>query len=330
MSANPGADEALLASYFPLNWCKTQLGKSEVDRHWLYLVAFDERASKWKPELISRLAAMEAVLSTDRLAEAKRADLAGKLRTYDQWQDMMAELFEARVLAQQARSVVYAPRYPGMGPDFGCTLDSRDIQIEVTVLRGTATYRREERFREQLESRLYQRPSGTVLNVACDWMQCDEDETLVYRTIRRWLKGQPSIGEHSLSTPRGELRLYVQTTDRAPSHTFVLGQIRRVYGTETDASQIVAKVKAKTRQLAAGAPAVVVLYPSALLFAWEMAEFLEDNQHEIFELHPRLSAVVFPEASAGQQRRMVRHNPWAALPLTDAEEVALSSWKTNM
>ncbi len=306
-----------------------QLERCDVDRHWLYLVAFDDRASKWKPDLISRLAAFEAVLSEDQLAEAKRADLAGKLRTDDQWQDMMAELFEARVLVQQARSVVYAPRFPRMGPDFGCTLDSREIQAEVTVLRGASTYRREERSREELESLLYQRPSGIALSIACDWMRSDEDTARVYRTVKRWLEGRPGIGEHCISTRRGELRLYVQRTDRDPRHTFVLGQIRRVFGSDTDANQLIAKVRAKTRQLEPAMPAIVVLYPSALLFAWEMAEFLEDNQHDIFELHPKLSAVVLPDASVRQGRRLVRRNPWAAMPLTGAEEAALSSWKAN-
>lgn len=318
-------EEALLAAYFPRAWREEQLEKSEVKQHWLYLVAFNPRFVSRRLGLLSRLTSMEAILASDPHATDKRAGLAGKLRTDEQYPHMMAELEEAHLLWDRATNVVYAPRHPSSGPDFECLLTTRRIEVEVTALTGTEECRLRDALQEELGRQLYSRPSGTLLDIACDWLRSGDDLTVAYRSVKDLLTKPQRVGEYPLQTSRGELRVYVRRTNLEPSHTYTVGHISSSSGADITPSQVVKKIRSKTEQIAGDCPAVVVLYVFPLLFGNDLASILAQHQHDIFELHPKVSAVVHVSGVVGEERRRVYRNPWAASALTDTEVAVLKS-----
>lgn len=263
------SERALLLSYFPEGWVMTESSKSELDQHPIYAIMTSKSFLTRRTRLVALLTAFEGVIRADPFAASKRRTVSGMLRTKDQCPHVLAELQECLFLSVRAAPVVYAPRFPDNGPDFDCVPGERTIEVEVTALTGTDQFRHEDRLRNDLEWLLYERPSGRELTVVCDWLQTLEDRQVVYRAIKKWISSEPGIGEHTVSTQRGALRVHVHRADRNPAHTYLAGHIWRSHENEVSDDQVIEKIRSKTSQLTAKKPAVVALYAIAMLFDWE-------------------------------------------------------------
>ena len=308
-------DDEILHSYIPAAWWEQQLAKHPMKRQMLYWQLTQPRHEDITKRLIHALKILESVLAMDPLAGLKREDFVGKFVDDDHQDDMAAELTELVFLSERSKDVVYAPKYPETGPDFRCDLVSRPIEVEVTKLSGTEGEIKSEGLRTQLDTQLYDVPSGCLISIGMLAIRTQEDLTSAYRSIKGWLKKQPAEGEHELSNG---LRVRVYQTNLDPRHTVVFARSWKGSGVGGHEEQVLGKIRKKASQLSGRCPGLVVTYAD-LEYIFSFADTINGRGQPVFRMHPQISAVILVSSVKGEPPRTLFRNPFASHPLKEEE-----------